>query len=110
MAARYTEDSIRVTGFGDTLVGRTTIEAWYKKAMQSCENDEAKLDRVKIISDDVIVAFGFWSATCHSDKGLVRLGGHWMYTEVRNANGWKAAASLTNNVPQKWLPRPGLKM
>jgi uncharacterized protein (TIGR02246 family) len=101
IAARYTEDGIRVTGFGDTLVGRATIEAWYKKLMQSCDDDEETLDRVKIISDDVIVAFGSWSATCHSDKGPVRSAGHWMYTEARTADGWKAAASLTNNLPQK---------
>jgi uncharacterized protein (TIGR02246 family) len=101
IAARYTEDGIRVTGFGDTLVGRAAIEAWYKKQMQVFDNDEPKLDRVKIISDDVIVAFGRWSGTSHSDKGPVRWGGHWMYTEVRTADGWKIAASLTNNVPQK---------
>ena len=100
IAARYTEDGIRVTGSGDTLVGRAAIEAWYKKSLQTYDNDDSKLDRVKIVSDDVIVTFGRWSGTFHSDKGPVRSGGHWMYTEVRTADGWKIAASLTNNVPQ----------
>ena len=99
-AARYTEDGIRVTGAGDTLVGRAAIEAWYKLTMQVYDDDELKLDRVKIVSDDVIVAFGFWSGTFHSDKGQVRSSGHWMNTEVRTADGWKAAANLTNIVPQ----------
>jgi uncharacterized protein (TIGR02246 family) len=58
IAARYTEEGIRVTGSGDTLVGRAAIEAWYKKSMQVFDDDESKLDRVKIVSDDVIVAFG----------------------------------------------------
>jgi uncharacterized protein (TIGR02246 family) len=100
IAARYTEDGIRVTGAGDTLVGRAAIEAWYKITMQVYDDDELKLDRVKIVSDDVIVAFGFWSGTLHSDKGPVRSSGHWMNTEVRTADGWKAAANLTNIVPQ----------
>ena len=101
IAARYTEDGIRVTGSGDTLVGRAAIAAWYKKSMQVFDTDDSKLDRVKIVSDDVIVTFGRWSGTFHSDKGPVRSGGYWMYTEVRTADGWKAAASLTSNVPQR---------
>jgi uncharacterized protein (TIGR02246 family) len=101
IAARYTEDGIRVTGSGDTVVGRAAIEAWYKKSMQVFDNDESKLDRVKIVSDDVIVVFSLWSGTYHSDKGPVRSGRHSMNTEVRTADGWKIAASLTNNVPQK---------
>jgi uncharacterized protein (TIGR02246 family) len=101
IAARYTEDCIRVAGSGDTLVGRAAIEAFYKKSMQVYDNDDSKLDRVKIVSDNVIVAFGLWSGTFHSDKGPVRSGGHWMNTMVRTADGWKIAAALNNVVPQK---------
>jgi uncharacterized protein (TIGR02246 family) len=101
IAARYTEDAIRVTGSGDTLVGRDAIEKWYAKMLQSCDEDPGRLDQVKVVGNDVIVAILSWSGTCHSDKGPVRLSGRAMYTEVRTAHGWKAAASLTNNVPQK---------
>ena len=101
IAARYTKDGVRVTGSGDTLVGRDAIEKWYAKTLQSFDEDPGRLDQVKVIGNDVIVAIGSWSGTWHSDKGPVRLGGHWMYTEVRTADGWKVATSLTNNVPQK---------
>jgi uncharacterized protein (TIGR02246 family) len=101
LAARYTNDAVRINGNGDVLLGPAAVEKFYKKALQSFDEDPLKIIQVKIISNDTIVVFVTWSGTYHGENGPTHRGGRSAATEVRVGDAWKIAAILVSDIPQK---------
>ncbi len=69
LAAQFSENAIRISGNGQTQVGRTAIENWYAGMIQAWDADANKLEQVKALSNDVIVVTGAWSGTWHDEEG-----------------------------------------
>jgi uncharacterized protein (TIGR02246 family) len=101
IAARYTDDAVRISGNGTVSLGRAAIEKFYTKAVQSFDEDPLKIIQVKVISNDTIVVFGAWSGLYHGENGPTHEGGRFANTEVRVGDTWKIAASLVSDIPQK---------
>jgi uncharacterized protein (TIGR02246 family) len=101
LAAQYTDDAVRINGNGTVLLGRAAIEKFIAKGLQSFDEDPLKIIAIKIISHDTIVAFGSWSGIYHGENGPVHEGGRWAATDVRVGDGWKIAAVLVSDIPQK---------
>jgi ketosteroid isomerase-like protein len=95
IAAGYTDDTVRISGNGTLSLGRAAVEKFYAKGVQSFDEDPPKIIEAKIISNDTIVVFGSWSSIYHGDNGPAHVGGRWA------ATGWKTAALLVSNIPQK---------
>jgi uncharacterized protein (TIGR02246 family) len=101
LAARYTDDAVRINGNGTVLLGRAAIEKFTAKALQSFDEDPVKIIAIKVISNDTIVAFGSWSGIYHGENGPAHEGGCWAATDVHVGDGWKIAAILVSDIPQK---------
>jgi uncharacterized protein (TIGR02246 family) len=101
IAALHTEDAVHVGGYGDTDLGRAAIEKYYVKGVQNFDGDPLKIDQIKIINNDTIVVFGFWSGIFHGENGPVHMAGRWVNTDVRVGDTWKVAAVMSSVTPQK---------
>ncbi len=100
-AALYTEDALRVSPTGDTLVGRAAIEKYYTKTFQSFDEDPFTVDHVKVLTNDVVLAEGSWSGTWHGPDGPVHMAGRWANTDVRVGDTWRIAAQIISMLPNK---------
>jgi ketosteroid isomerase-like protein len=100
-AALGTDNVIRVTGAGDTIVGREAHVKWWAQVVQHWENDPDKIDQVRVLSNDMIVATGFWSGKWHGDNGSVPIAGRWMTSLLRVGDTWKQTMVLASDIPQK---------
>jgi uncharacterized protein (TIGR02246 family) len=101
LASLQTEDGIRVTGGGQTLIGRDAYEKWLAKILPNWDADLTTIDQVKVVSPDVIVATGSWSGVWHGEKGPEHETGRWTNVEVRVRDAWKTSASMVSNTPQQ---------
>jgi uncharacterized protein (TIGR02246 family) len=100
-ASLQTEDGIRVTGAGATLIGREANEKWLVKILPNYDADLSKVDQVKVLSNDVIVVTGYWSGVWHGESGPVHETGRWANTDVRVGDTWKIAVSMVSDTTQK---------
>jgi hypothetical protein len=58
------------------------------------EEDPDKVDQVRVLNNDVILATGTWSGTY---KGTTHLHGYWGSTVERQGDTWKIVMGAVNN-------------
>ena len=99
IAAIFTEDTLRVWPSGAVSVNRAEIEKRFARMVENFDMAPLVLEHIKIVTDNVIVAFGSFSGTSQGKDGPVREIGHWAWTEAHSGDGWKISASMVSAQP-----------
>jgi hypothetical protein len=75
--------------------GRAAITQVYAKGfgIKDWEIEPDTVDKVRVISNDVILATGAWSGTF---KGTSHVHGYWGSTVVRTGDTWKIVMGVVN--------------
>jgi uncharacterized protein (TIGR02246 family) len=98
-AAVFAEDAIRVLPRG-VVQGRAAITQGYAAMLgnKDWEEDPDKVDQVRVLSNDVILATGSWSGTY---KGTTHLHGYWSSTVERQGDAWKIVMGTVTNASDR---------
>jgi uncharacterized protein (TIGR02246 family) len=100
VAALYSEDAIRVGPLGERI-GRAQIEQIYAQGLKTYDPEFNKVDRVMVISNDVILSFNSWGGINHGPNGPENRTGYTVFTLVRGGAIWRIRAETFNISPQK---------
>ena len=99
--ALHTDDSIRVTGDLQTLIGREANLKWWEGTVQGWEPDPDKIDVVRVVGNDAIVATGSWSGKWHGDNGVFPNSGGFMDLFLRVGDAWKLSVTINSIKPKQ---------
>jgi ketosteroid isomerase-like protein len=94
VGARYTEDAILVGSVG-FFAGRAAIEKRYADSYKNYTCNPSILEKVVVISNDVIWFAGSWSGTYQGTN----IKGYWSTTNVRDGDMWKIRTETNNTTP-----------
>ena len=104
IAFLYTDDAIRVGPDGPEI-GRAEIQKVWTETFKVYEPEFAKLDRVEVIGNDVILSVLSWAGTNKSPNGPVPWKGYAVWTDTRNAGHWKIRSETFNLTPPPAQPK-----
>jgi ketosteroid isomerase-like protein len=97
-AALYTEDALQITPEG-LISGRAAIQKSSVEDFKAFTYDPAKLERVIMIGNSIMLSAGTWSGTYSSPDGPVPMKGYWSDISVPAGNTWMIRQETYNVAP-----------